>query len=304
METFYSLTSIPSSVDSITIGFFDGCHLGHKQLLTALSSFSGTSGIITFDLHPQAILQSPTPKLITSTKERFLLLQDFSIDYLCILPFTKDFANQSAESFILSLHQILKCKHLILGYDSRLGKGGQGNATTLQPLTKSLGIEIIEIPPYKIDNEIVSSKKIRQFLTQGDLDNANRHLGYSYKYIGKIETGYGLGTKLGVATINLPQEQCLLPYGVYACEIEHRNTSYQGIMNLGEAPTIGRNSLCLEAHLFNFSGNLYDEIVSVIPKKFLRKEKKFPSREDLSKAIHKDIIDAKVFFTTNYVRKA
>ncbi|AAP05208.1 bifunctional riboflavin kinase/FAD synthetase [Chlamydia caviae] len=304
MEILYSLATVPSSVDSITIGFFDGCHLGHKQLLTVLSSYSGTSGIITFDLHPRSILQPSLPKLITSTRERFLLLQDFQIDYLYILPFSKSFADQSAESFILSLHQILKCKRLILGYDSKLGKDGQGDAVTLKPLADSLGIEIIEVPPYKIDNEIVSSKRIRQFLIQGDLDSANRHLGHSYKYVGKIETGYGLGIQLGVATINLPQEQCLLPYGVYACEIEHNSITYQGIMNLGEAPTVGRNSLCLEAHLFDFSGNLYGETVSVIPRKFLREEKKFPSREDLSKAIRKDIAEAKAFFTTNYARKA
>ncbi|BAE81317.1 riboflavin biosynthesis protein [Chlamydia felis Fe/C-56] len=304
METFYSLTSIHSSVDSITIGFFDGCHLGHKKLLSVLSSYPGSSGIITFDSHPRAILQSPTPKLITNTKERILLLQDFSIDYLCILPFTQSFADKSAESFILSLHQTLGCKRLILGYDSRLGKGGEGNAQTLQPLADSLGIEIIEVPPYKIDNEIVSSKRIRQFLVQGDLDNANRHLGHSYKYVGKIETGYGLGTQLGVATINLPQEQCLLPYGVYACEIEHQAKVYQGIMNIGEAPTVERNSLCLEAHLFDFSGDLYGEIVSVIPKKFLRQEERFPSQEDLSQAIRTDINNAKAFFSTSCARKA
>lgn len=89
---------------------------------------------------------------------------------------------------------------------------------------------------------------------QGDLDNANRHLGHAYKYVGTIEAGYGLGTQLGVATINLPQEQCLLPHGVYACEIDYRTTIYQGIMNLGKAPTVGRNSLCLEAHLLTSLG--------------------------------------------------
>ncbi|WP_139414649.1 bifunctional riboflavin kinase/FAD synthetase [Chlamydia abortus] len=304
MEICYSLTSIPQSVDSVTIGFFDGCHLGHKKLLTVLSSYPGLSGVITFDLHPQAVLQSPAPKLITSTKERLFLLQDFPIDYLCILSFTQRFANQSAESFIRSLHQTLRCKRLILGYDSKLGKGGGGNATTLQPLANSLGIEIIEVAPHKIDQEIVSSKRIRQFLMQGDLDNANRHLGHAYKYVGTIEAGYGLGTQLGVATINLPQEQCLLPHGVYACEIDYRTTIYQGIMNLGKAPTVGRNSLCLEAHLFDFSGNLYGQTVSVIPKKFIRKERKFPSREMLSQAIQKDIDSAKAFFSTNYARKA
>ncbi|WP_348664009.1 bifunctional riboflavin kinase/FAD synthetase [Chlamydia vaughanii] len=304
MEISYSLASIPFPLDSITIGFFDGCHLGHKKLLMTLSSYPGTSGIITFDVHPQAILKSPGPKLIISTEERLQRLQDFPVDCLGILPFTQSFSNQSAESFILSLHQTLHCKRLILGYDSRLGKGGTGNAQSLRPLTESLGIEIIEVPPYKMGDEIISSNRIRQFLSQGDIDRANSCLGHAYKYSGKIEAGYGLGSQLGVATINLPQEQCLLPYGVYACEIEHNDKSYLGIMNLGHAPTVGRNSLCLEAHLFDFSGNLYNETVSVIPKKFLRKEKTFTSREKLSTAIHEDIREAKMFFSTNCARKA
>ncbi|EPP37122.1 Riboflavin biosynthesis protein RibF [Chlamydia avium] len=305
MEIFYSLASIPFPIDSITIGFFDGCHLGHTKLLNLLSSYPGTSGIITFDVHPLAILQPPGPQLIISKDEKLRRLQNFPIDCLCILPFTKSFSNQSAESFILSLHETLCCKRLVLGYDSHLGKDRLGNAKTLLPLADTLGIEIIEVSPCEINHEIVSSKKIRQFLSQGDLESANSHLGYTYTYSGTITSGRGLGTKLGIATINLPQQECLLPFGVYACEVEYNKQFHLGIMNLGLAPTVGRNSLCLEAHIFDFQENIYNQTVSIIPKQLLRREKKFSSREELAQAIRQDIQDARRFFSsTNYVRKA
>ena len=303
MEIFYSLASIDFPLDSITIGFFDGCHLGHQKLLNCLSSYPGRSGIITFDVHPQEILQPPGPRLIISKNEKLQRLQSFPIDCLCILPFTKSFSNRSAENFICSLHQVLRCKRLVLGYDSRLGKGGLGNATTLRPLTNALGMEITEVPPCKINNEIVSSKKIRQFLSQGDLERANKHLGYTYMFSGTITSGCGLGTQLGTATINLPLEDSVLLCGVYACKIEHNKQCYLGVMNLGYAPTVNRNALCLEAHLFDFQENIYNETVSVIPQKLLRKEKKFSSRTELAQAIRQDIQNAKNFFS-NYARTA
>lgn len=298
MEIFYSLASIALPLDSITIGFFDGCHLGHKKLLHLLSSYPGRSGIITFDVHPQEVLRPPGPQLILSKEERLRRLQDFPIACLCVLPFNQSFSRQSAEDFILSLHHTLHCTRLVLGYDSRLGHGGIGNAQSLRPLTNSLGIETIEVSPYKINDEIVSSKSIRQFLSQGDLDKANAQLGYAYKYSGTITSGCGLGTKLGSATINLPLKECLLPYGVYACKVKHNKQVYLGVMNLGYAPTVERHSLCLETHIFDFQGDLYNEQVSIIPLKLLRREKRFPSREELSQAIRRDIQNAKEFFSS------
>ncbi|ANH79063.1 bifunctional riboflavin kinase/FAD synthetase [Candidatus Chlamydia sanziniae] len=304
MEIAYSFAS-STSIDSVTVGFFDGCHLGHSKLLSVLTSYPGTSGIITFDPHPQAILSSP-PKLITNRQERLKLLQAFPIDFLCILSFDFKLANQSADTFISSLHEQLKFKRLILGHDSRLGKGGQGNVNTLIPLGKSLGIEIVQVSPCYVDGILVSSNRVRNLLIEGHLELAYRYLGYPYTFLGKVAEGYGIGSDLGFATINLPREESLLPLGVYACEICHKNKNYLGVMNLGIAPTIKRNSLCVEAHLFNFFGNLYDEEVAIIPRKFLRKEKKFSSRVTLVNAIRQDISNAQNFFknnTFNYVRK-
>ncbi|WP_201456863.1 bifunctional riboflavin kinase/FAD synthetase [Chlamydia sp. 17-3921] len=296
MEIFYSLaTDFP--IDSVTIGFFDGCHLGHKKLLSILTSYPGTSGIITFDPHPQKIL-STSPRLITEKKERLQLLQAFPIDLLNILSFTQDFANQSAEVFISEVHSKLKCKRLILGHNSRLGKGGVDNIETLQPLGKRLNMEIIQVPLFQIRGQTVSSQKIRSLLSLGDLETANFYLGHPYKISGQVISGNGIGSSLGFATLNLIKENCLLPYGVYACEVNHNNLKYPAIMNLGEAPTVKRYRLYLEAHLFDFSGNLYGEQVSIIPKKYLRAEQTFSSKTELAHAIQKDILQAKAFFQT------
>lgn len=302
MEIFYNLASVPFALDSITIGFFDGCHLGHHSILSFLSSYSGTTGIITFDTHPKEVLFQKSPKLITNTQQRLSLLQKYAISCLCMHPFTQEFANQSAEDFILFLHRHVRCKRLILGYDSTLGKEGKGTKATLKPLTDSLGIELISLPPYTVNQEVASSEKIRHLLEQGDLEKANQYLGYAYHYRGKVQTGCGLGQQLGVATINLPEAHFLLPHGVYACEIYTEYSGvYLGAMNLGIAPTTGRNSLCLEAHLFDFSGDLYNTVVTIIPKKLLRKEQKFSSKQELSARIRQDIMRTKEYFS-NYVK--
>ncbi|WP_100934726.1 bifunctional riboflavin kinase/FAD synthetase [Candidatus Chlamydia corallus] len=295
MEIAYSLTS-SFSIDSVTLGFFDGCHLGHINLLSILTSYPGSSGIITFDSHPQTVLSSARTKLINTKDERLQLLQTFPIDWLGVLTFDQYFANQSAEEFITSLHLSLKCKRIILGYDSCIGKEQQSNAQVLGAIGKPLGIEIVKIPPYRIDSVVVSSKAIRQLLCEGNVELANRFLGRPYTLSGTITEGSGIGSSLGFATINLPRDESLIPLGVYACEMLYKGNTYRGIMNLGIAPTFARESLYAEAHIFSFSENLYGKEVSLIPKKFLRKEKKFPSKETLIQAIEKDILDAQDWF--------
>nr|CRI42433.1 Riboflavin biosynthesis protein RibF [Chlamydia pneumoniae] len=295
MEIAYSLTS-SFSVDSVTVGFFDGCHLGHSNLLSILTSYSGSSGVITFDSHPQTVLSLNHTKLINTKEERLQLLQTFPIDWLGVLTFDLNFANQSAEEFLTLLHRNLKCKRLILGYDSCIGKEQQSNTEALDTIGKPLGIEVIKIPPYRMDNIVVSSKAIRQFLSAGNLECAHRFLGHPYAISGKITEGSGIGSSLGFATINLPREESLIPLGVYACEIRYDSTTCQGVMNLGTAPTFGRESLYAEAHIFSFAENLYGKEVSIIPRKFLREEKKFQSKETLIRAIEKDILDAQDWF--------
>ncbi|SPN73464.1 Riboflavin biosynthesis protein ribF,bifunctional riboflavin kinase/FMN adenylyltransferase,FAD synthase,riboflavin biosynthesis protein RibF,Riboflavin kinase [Chlamydia serpentis] len=295
MEIAYSLAS-SFSIDSVTVGFFDGCHLGHSKLLSVLTSYPGSSGIITFDTHPQKVLSLAPIKLINTTDERLNLLQMVPVDWLGVLTFDENFAHQSAKEFISLLYDSLKCKRLILGYDSCIGKEKQNDTHVLRSLGKSFDIEIIRVPPYHIGEVVVSSKVIRQFLIEGNLELAKRFLGRPYKLSGIITKGSGIGSTLGFPTINLRVEESLLPFGVYACEVLYEGTIRLGIMNLGTAPTFGRESLCLEAHIFSFSQNLYGEKVSIIPRKFLRKEQKFQSQEALTKAIEQDILHAQNFF--------
>lgn len=298
MEIIYSLHQNSPIIDTVTIGFFDGCHLGHRSLLSFLSSRPGTKGVITFDQHPKHILFSDSPILITKNDDRLSRLQQFEFDYLCILPFTTIFANQSAEEFLQFLHDTISPSTLVLGYDSKLGKDQLMFSPKLSRTATSFGMRTIQTSPYKIDDEIVSSGKIRALLRNGDIIQANRFLGYSYAFKGYINRGLGIGSHLGIRTINLLQQDNLLPLGVYACEIRTLNNMYQGVMNLGCAPTVNRNQLCVEAHLFQYSGNLYGQEVTIIPKKFLRKEKVFSSKQALREAILYDIQIAKQYFSS------
>lgn len=294
MDLFYSLHPPADSIESVTIGFFDGCHLGHQKLLSVMKQFPGRSGVITFSQHPEYILSNSPPASISSLEERIRLLADCKIDYLAVLPFDQEVADKDAETFILSIHETLRPSRIILGYDSRLGKGGLGTAQTLKPFTKLLGISLQEVPPLRIDGTIVSSRKIRQFLREGDLISAEKFLGRPFSYTGIVSHGQGIGSSLGYATINLPLPHSLLPLGVYSCSVLIEKQSYSGVMNLGVAPTVQRNELCLEAHIFDLSENLYRKRVTIIPKQFLREEKNFSSKNELICAIQEDIRKARL----------
>lgn len=221
------------------------------------------------------------------------MLTDCNIDYLAVLPFNRELANKKAEHFILSIYKTLRPSRILLGYDSRLGKDGLGTAQTLKPFVSSLGMSLEEVPPLCIDGTIVSSRKIRQFLREGDLLSAEKFLGRPFSYTGIVSRGQGIGSSLGYATINLPLTHSLLPLGVYSCEVKIEQQSYLGVMNLGMAPTIQRRQLCLEAHILDFSKDLYEKRVTIIPKKFLRKEQAFSSVEELALAIQEDIRKAR-----------
>lgn len=301
MEIIYDLCSLSTPIDVVTLGFFDGCHLGHQSLFSTLASFSGTRGILTFDQHPQQILNpTQTQPLISSSHERLSLLSQNAIEYLCVLPFTRRLANQTALEFLSFLQETIRPQTLLLGYDSQIGSDRQTPLQMAQ-LAEPLGIYVMHIPPLHVNGEIVSSKRIRSLLAKGNLDHANTLLGYPYYFKGSVHKGAGIGGHLGIRTINIFQEQTLLPLGVYACEIHISGSEYQGVMNLGFAPTMNRNLLCLEAHIFSFHEDVYDQNVRVIPRKFLRKEKKFPSKESLREAILKDIEETKLLFSNEHL---
>lgn len=293
MEIISSLCA-PSSVNSVTIGFFDGCHLGHKTVLEALTNLGGTSAVITFHPHPQEIVLHTSPKCITPTLERLRYIAQYQPTYLIVLPFTSALAKQAAEEFLYSLHQKLRIKRLVLGYDSKFGCDGCG-IDALHPIASKYGIEIIEVPPYRVEGKIVSSQAIRQFLAVGNFVEAKRYLGRPYTLTGAVIHGIGMGAHLGSATLNIRVENPIIPLGVYICEAVIQGKNYPAVMNLGKAPTM-RNSLCLEVHLLTLSCFLYGKNVEVIPLQFVREEVHFSSKADLTKAIQHDIAKAKAFF--------
>lgn len=295
MEIVSSLKAISHPIDTITIGFFDGCHLGHSQLLNYVAMCPGTSAIITFPAHPQQYLSQSAPCLITTVQQKLALLSAFAIDSIILLPFDKKIASETARSFLTHLCETLHIRRLVLGYDSRIGKDLCGYSRLL-PIAQDLSIELVTIPPYHLGDDIVSSHRIRELLHEGKLQTANAYLGHDYTYEGVVEKGAGLGKTWGIPTLNIFPQQNLLPLGVYVCEVLSQGHTYPAVMNLGTAPTFQRDKVCLEAHILNASPQLYGEYVSIVPKQFLREEQQFPSHEELQLTIKKDIADAQRFF--------
>lgn len=305
MEILYDASC---SIDALTIGYFDGCHLGHQFLFSVLSSLPGVRGILTFDQHPHAVLYPDTAQpLIFSNQERLFHLCQTNLDYLLVLPFTKQLANQTAIEFLKFLKTRLHLKVLVLGHDSKLGRD-RWDPLQVKIAANQLDLRVIHVSPYLIQNEVASSNKIRKLLSQGNLAQANAFLGYAYSFQGVVSKGAGIGGTLGIKTINLCLNSALLPLGVYACEVYVNTSKYFGVMNLGYAPTMNRRSLCVEAHIFSFQEKIYNQEVRIVPLKFLRSEQLFSSKEDLKKAILQDIEVANNFFnqdsTFNYVKKA
>lgn len=291
-NTLYKIDGIPlEPITSITLGFFDGCHLGHQKLLLFLKNLKTTFGIITFQNHPNTVLPAELPPLLSSKSQRLNLLKTFHPNLLWVLPFNDYLANLASEDFITLLHNKLHFKNLVLGHDSKLGKNGLGNAKSLESLAKQLKFQILIAPIHKVDNIITSSNHIRYLLSKGDLEQAEKLLGRPLYFENYVHKGLGLGKSLGFPTINLPLrfEKHLIPYGVYAGEVTWKNTIYPSVINIGKAPTINRGTIVLEAHIPNFKQNLYNQKVKIRLKQFLRPENKFPSHHELIQAIQKDI---------------
>lgn len=296
MEILYDASR---SIDALTIGYFDGCHLGHQFLFSVLSSLTGIRGILTFDRHPHTVLYPDTAQsLIFSNQERLFHLCQTNIDYVLVLPFTKQLANQTAIEFLKFLKARLDLKVLVLGHDSKLGRD-RWEPPQVKTVANQLGLHVIHTSPYLVQNEVVSSNKIRNLLSQGNLVRAKELLGYAYNFQGVVSKGAGIGGTLGIKTINLCLNSTLLPLGVYACEIYINASKHLGVMNLGYAPTMNRKYLCVEAHIFSFQEKIYNQKVQIVPLKFLRTEQLFSSKEDLKKAILQDIEVAYDFFKKN-----
>ena len=281
----------------VTIGTFDGIHLGHQKILSRLIKSSKSkdlnSVVLTFFPHPRIILNKYNEvKMIDTLDEKIIHLNEIGIDSLIIHPFDKNFSLLSANQFIKDfLVDKLKIKHIIIGYDHRFGKGREASVTDLKNYADDYDFTVEEIKAQEIEKITVSSTKIRNSINQGDIKTTEKYLGRSFNLTGKIVKGDGLGKKINYPTANIFIEETykIIPKdGVYLVETIIEDKLFNGMMNIGHRPTIGTNVKSIEVHLFNFNEDIYGKVISIKMISKIRDEKKFSSIEALKEQLVKD----------------
>jgi len=281
----------------VTIGTFDGIHLGHQKILSRLIKSSKSkdlnSVVLTFFPHPRIILNKYNEvKMIDTLDEKIIHLNEIGIDSLIIHPFDKNFSLLSANQFIKDfLVDKLKIKHIIIGYDHRFGKGREASVTDLKNYADDYDFTVEEIKAQEIEKITVSSTKIRNSINQGDIKTTEKYLGRYFNLTGKVVKGDGLGKKINYPTANIFIEETykIIPKdGVYLVETIIEDKLFNGMMNIGYRPTIGTNVKSIEVHLFNFNEDIYGKVISIKMISKIRDEKKFSSIEALKEQLVKD----------------
>lgn len=310
MKVISDLSLVPSLQGPIvvTIGNFDGVHLGHQAVLRRVKDVASQqrtqSAVISFTNHSMTILKPDQPiKMLCSLEKKIKLMEIAGIDLLILIPFTYEFSQQTAENFLGKIHTSIPFSHLILGHDALLGKGRHGTQEVIRKIGCDLHFDVEYCGAIRVHETYVSSTKIREALREGKLDEVNDFLGRRFSIFGPVIKGLGLGKKLGYRTINLSVDHlCLPPYGVYAVEVLYEGKRICGAANLGIAPTVRHdNRPILEVHLLDFQRDLYGQYVEVLFKKFSRKEKTFPTLEELQRQIAADIREIRHLFNdTNH----
>jgi riboflavin kinase / FMN adenylyltransferase len=299
---YNSLEDIKIEKPIVTIGSFDGVHIGHRKVINGLIDLAkksdGKSVVITFWPHPSKVLY-PTdePTLLSTSEERIELLKYAGIDYLIVLPFTIEFSQLSYQDFIVGqLVNKLGIDTLLLGYDNKLGRDGAGHFNEIESLSQKYKFKIRLLDALTIEDIQVSSTRIRELLGKGDIASANNLLGYCYGMKGLVEVGQRLGSKLGFPTANIvPDPNKYIPgIGVYAIQGYWQGKVYKGMMNIGYRPTVTQNAqkVILEAHLFEFGEDIYGKELHVKFAQKIRDELAFPSIEVLKKQLVIDKINA------------
>lgn len=301
MQVHHSIDLLPVFNNAVvTIGTFDGVHLGHQQIIKALlnevEKVNGESIIITFHPHPRKIVQPDTSlQLINTLDEKIELLEKQGIDHLVVVPFSPAFASLSADDYIKEfLIQKFHPKVIVIGYDHHFGKGRKGNYQLLEKQKEIWGYNLIEIPKHLLNEADISSTKVRKALLKSDIHSANKLLGYDFFFEGKVVKGDQLGRELGYPTANMEYtdpDKIHLGEGVYAVEVLVAGSVKQGMLSIGKRPTLNDTIERVEVNIFDFNENLYGETIRVIVKSFLRPQIKYNDLNALKTQLHQDKID-------------
>ncbi len=288
----------------VTIGTFDGVHIGHKKIINRLVNIAKQEGlqavVLTFFPHPRMVVQSDAKiKMLNTIDEKNKLLEQQGIDHLVIKKFTKDFSRLSAQEYVRKvLVETLHVKHIIIGYDHHFGRNRTANIHDLKAFGEIYDFKVTEILAQEIDEVTISSTKIRQALNSGDVKTANTFLGYNFMISGTVVKGKGIGKTLNFPTANIRKSESykLIPkHGVYVVKTRILNTTVFGMMNIGVNPTVNGKLRSIEIHFFDFSQDIYGVYLEIEILKRLREEQKFDSLAELEKQLLKDAVVSKQF---------
>ncbi|MEY3425182.1 MAG: hypothetical protein RL679_540 [Bacteroidota bacterium] len=309
MKIFQDLTAINSIPNPVlTIGTFDGVHIGHQKILQQVKKeaekIGGESVLFTFFPHPRMVLypESHGLKLLQTQEEKMAKLARVGVENCIVYPFTFDFSRLSAIEFVRDiLVNKLQIKKLVIGYDHQFGKNREGNIEFLKEICEVYGFEVIEIPAQDIDAVNVSSTKIRKAILYGDLAKANEYLGERFELTGTVVHGQAIGKTIGFPTANIQvnSELKLIPgNGVYAVTVSLKDSDYIGMLNIGNRPTVNDSAdRTIEVHILDFIGEIYAEEITVKFIDKLRDEKQFKDLQELQNQLKED----EKFIRTKYL---
>ncbi len=304
MRSFHQIAGLASIPGPLVVaaGVFDGMHPGHHAVLQAAldaaKAVNGTAIALTFDPHPSKILRPQSAaRLLTSTRHKLRLMEDFGISTVLVIPFDRAFAAVEAEDFLRQLAASASgLVRICVGRGWKFGHARRGDAALLRSLGPELGFETTEVEPVEIDGVMVSSTLIRGAVEAGELETVHRLLGRNYSVLGTVMQGDGLGRKLGFPTANLAaHNEQFPPDGVYAVRVHSEGVTIPGVANIGSRPTVKTaGERLLEVHLFDFAGDLYGQDIEAEFLRFLRPEKHFPSVDALREQIARDVAEARI----------
>jgi riboflavin kinase/FMN adenylyltransferase len=285
----------------VTSGTFDGVHFGHQRILGRLHEIAEKNGgetvVLTYWPHPRLVL-FPEEELflLTTIEEKAELLSKFHIDHLVVIPFTRQFAQTRSEAFIKDiLVDKIGLKKLVIGYDHRFGKNRSGQFDVLKKDAPVYGFEVEEIPKQMIENNAVSSTKIRRALLEGRIEIADEYLGRPYSIHGKVVEGDKIGRTIGFPTANIEvlfKHKLIPAEGVFAVRVKVLGKAYRGMLNIGYRPTFNGTKKRMEVHIFDFDKEIYDEEITVGFYRKIRSEMKFQNAEELKAQLADDKLAA------------
>lgn len=284
------------AVRAVTIGFFDGVHIGHRRVLNTLLDKGGSAGVVTFWPHPRTVLQQEARGLylLSSLQEKMQAIHDCGVQQVECLEFTRDFASMTAEAFVKEyLIGRMGCTHLVLGYDNRIGSDGL-STQQLAALARSMGLEVQIVDPCVLDGITVSSTQVRNALGQGDVTLAAKMLGRPYSISGMVVPGNRIGRTIGFPTANIALSfplKAVPANGVYATRVVVQGKMYQGMTNIGVRPTVASTGeKVIETNIFDFDRDIYGLEIEIIFDRRIRGEVRFSSLEELAGQLEKDKI--------------